>query len=63
MYLSDVGSLLFSSIEPPVVGMHIVIVPGNGCEEAAKANWYGWAQRKLNELPGVVCELKVSSQE
>ena len=41
--------------------MHVVIVPGNGCAEAAKANWYGWAQEQLNEIPGVACDLKVMS--
>ena len=41
--------------------MHIAIIPGNGCAEAAKANWYGWAQKRLNEVPGVDCDLKVGS--
>ncbi|XP_023348558.1 putative hydrolase RBBP9 [Eurytemora carolleeae] len=29
-----------------------VIVPGNGCGDVADSNWYGWANRKLNEIPG-----------
>ena len=40
--------------------MHVVIVPGNGSTDAASANWYGWAQRKLNEIPGIKCDLQVS---
>lgn len=38
--------------------MHVVIVPGNGAGEVTKANWYGWAQRKIAALDGVTsCDL------
>ncbi|WAR06164.1 RBBP9-like protein [Mya arenaria] len=37
---------------------HIVIIPGNGGGDVTRANWYGWAQRKLNELDGVKCDLR-----
>jgi len=37
---------------------HIVIIPGNGGGDVTKANWYGWAQRRLNELDDVSCDLR-----
>jgi predicted alpha/beta hydrolase family esterase len=31
----------------------LVIVPGNGGGDVTQANWYGWAQRSLADLPGI----------
>ncbi|XP_064643898.1 putative hydrolase RBBP9 [Lineus longissimus] len=38
--------------------MRVVIVPGNGAGDVERANWYGWAKRKLNQLDKVECLLK-----
>lgn len=38
--------------------MHIVIIPGNGAGDVTAANWYGWAQKKLNTIDGVKCDLR-----
>jgi len=35
-----------------------VIIPGNGSGDVARSNWYGWANRKLNDIPGFSCTLK-----
>ena len=35
-----------------------VIIPGNGSGDVAMSNWYGWANRKLNDLPGFSSMLK-----
>ena len=35
-----------------------VIIPGNGSGDVTHSNWYGWANKKLNELPGLQCQLK-----
>jgi len=37
-----------ASLEKPVKA---VIIPGNGMGDVSRSNWYGWANRKLNELP------------
>lgn len=37
---------------------HIVIIPGNGSGDVTRANWYGWAKRKLDQLPDVTCDLR-----
>ena len=38
--------------------VHIVIIPGNGAGDVTAANWYGWAQRKLDAMDGVKCVLR-----
>lgn len=35
-----------------------VIVPGNGAGNIEHCNWYGWAKKRINEVPDVVCTLK-----
>jgi len=35
-----------------------VIVPGNGCGDVVDCNWYGWANKKLNDLPDFECRLR-----
>ena len=35
-----------------------VIIPGNGSGDVAQSNWYGWANRKLNDIPGFSSTLK-----
>ncbi|KAH3705054.1 serine hydrolase RBBP9-like [Dreissena polymorpha] len=37
---------------------HIVIIPGNGSGDVTRANWYGWAKRKFDQLPDVTCDLR-----
>ena len=37
-----------ASLEKPVKA---VIIPGNGTGDVSRSNWYGWANRKLDELP------------
>ncbi|TFJ82092.1 hypothetical protein NSK_006757 [Nannochloropsis salina CCMP1776] len=37
----------------PSSARRLVIVPGNGGGEVTRANWYGWAQRALADLPGI----------
>ncbi|XP_077088069.1 serine hydrolase RBBP9 [Siphateles boraxobius] len=36
----------------------IVIVPGNGGGNVEDYNWYGWANKRINEIPDVSCELR-----
>lgn len=39
--------------------VHIVIIPGNGAGDVIAANWYGWAQRKLNATSDdITCDLR-----
>lgn len=38
--------------------VHIVIIPGNGAGDVTAANWYGWVQKKLNDLDDVTCDLR-----
>ena len=35
-----------------------MILPGNGAGDVFHANWYGWLHKKLNDLGGVICDLK-----
>ncbi|KAK7127247.1 hypothetical protein R3I94_018436 [Phoxinus phoxinus] len=35
-----------------------VIVPGNGAGDVEHCNWYGWANKRINEIPDVSCVLK-----
>ncbi|XP_073699971.1 serine hydrolase RBBP9 [Garra rufa] len=35
-----------------------VIVPGNGAGNIEHCNWYGWAKKRINEIPDVSCALK-----
>lgn len=35
-----------------------VIVPGNGAGNVEHCNWYGWAKKRINEIPDVSCTLK-----
>jgi hypothetical protein len=34
--------------------VRVVIVPGNGCGDVRRSNWYGWLCEKLTKQPGVV---------
>lgn len=38
--------------------MKVVIVPGNGGGDVCYANWYGWVQRKCNQLENITCDLR-----
>lgn len=38
--------------------VHIVIIPGNGAGDVMAANWYGWAKKNLEKIPGVTCDLR-----
>ena len=40
------------------MGKKVVIVPGNGAGDVTRANWYGWVNRKLNEIPGLSSTLR-----
>ncbi|KAK9967871.1 hypothetical protein ABG768_022820 [Culter alburnus] len=35
-----------------------VIVPGNGAGNIEHCNWYGWAKKRISEIPEVLCTLK-----
>ncbi|XP_063068766.1 serine hydrolase RBBP9 [Engraulis encrasicolus] len=35
-----------------------VIVPGNGAGDVEHCNWYGWANKQINKIPDVTCQLK-----
>ncbi|XP_035260663.1 serine hydrolase RBBP9 [Anguilla anguilla] len=35
-----------------------VIVPGNGAGNVEHCNWYGWANKEINKIPGMTCLLK-----
>jgi predicted alpha/beta hydrolase family esterase len=37
--------------------VRVAIVPGNGCIDVRRANWYGWLHQKLNKPP-VICSLE-----
>ena len=39
-------------------GRRAVIIPGNGAGDVAQSNWYGWANRKLNEIEGFTSTLR-----
>ena len=39
-------------------GRRAVIIPGNGAGDVAQSNWYGWANRKLNEIDGFTSTLR-----
>jgi len=41
-----------------MVGRRAVIIPGNGAGDVAQSNWYGWANRKLNEIEGFTSTLR-----
>ncbi|XP_022106985.1 putative hydrolase RBBP9 [Acanthaster planci] len=36
----------------------VVIVPGNGCGEVEKCNWYAWARDEIKKVEGLECTLK-----
>nr|AAI24590.1 Si:ch211-258l4.7 [Danio rerio] len=36
----------------------VVIVPGNGAGDVERSNWYGWANKRINEIPDLSCALK-----
>lgn len=36
----------------------IAVIPGNGAGDVFHANWYGWIHKKLNQIPGVSCDLR-----
>ncbi|XP_028810869.1 serine hydrolase RBBP9 [Denticeps clupeoides] len=36
----------------------VVIVPGNGAGNVERCNWYGWAKKQINKIPGVTCRLE-----
>lgn len=35
-----------------------VIVPGNGCGNIFRANWYAWLHKKLNAVDNFTCDMK-----
>jgi len=56
LLLAASRSLAFSSLRmssTPTAARRLVIVPGNGGGDVTQANWYGWAQRSLTDLPGI----------
>jgi predicted alpha/beta hydrolase family esterase len=49
----------FSGSEREKVIMRIAIVPGNGCDNIAKSNWYSWLAERLvasNRFSEVACQ-------
>ncbi|CAL8329464.1 unnamed protein product [Merluccius merluccius] len=35
-----------------------VVLPGNGAGDVERSNWYGWARKHINKIPGMTCILK-----
>uniref|UniRef100_V9LEH3 Putative hydrolase RBBP9-like protein n=1 Tax=Callorhinchus milii TaxID=7868 RepID=V9LEH3_CALMI len=46
------------SKSPPALPCKAVIVPGNGGGHVEDSNWYGWVNKKLNQVPDFQCLLK-----
>lgn len=38
--------------------LKVVIIPGNGAGDVFHANWYGWLNKKLNNISNLSCELQ-----
>lgn len=39
----------------------VIILPGNGCTNVRRSNWYGFVESQLKKRPDIICEVRMEN--
>lgn len=57
--ITVIGELVLDTlIATDSMPLKVVIVPGNGGGDVFRANWYGWAHKRIPKVCGIECRLE-----